>query len=122
VAILSGMCAVLGGSPAASATDPCGAGGNKISCENSKPGSPASEWDILGSGDEDNGGLVASHGTSVHRGNRNGRICPCPELVPRCLHPWSAEALALRHTKCGLKPTIRMTYPNLPPGLSHQDR
>lgn len=31
--------------PAGAAIDPCGAGGNKISCENSKPGTPASVWD-----------------------------------------------------------------------------
>ena len=68
VAILSGMCAVLGGSPAVSATDPCGAGGNKISCENSKPGTPASEWDILGSGDEDIQGF--STDISVNVGSR----------------------------------------------------
>ncbi len=31
--------------PAQAAIDPCGPAGNKISCENSKPGSPRSEWD-----------------------------------------------------------------------------
>lgn len=39
--------------PAVAAGDPCGAGGNPISCENSKTGSPASEWDIDGAGDSD---------------------------------------------------------------------
>ncbi len=39
--------------PAAAAADPCGAGGNAISCENSKPGAPPSEWDIDGAGDSD---------------------------------------------------------------------
>lgn len=37
----------------AAAADPCGATGNAISCENSKPGSPPSEWDIDGAGDSD---------------------------------------------------------------------
>ena len=36
---------------AAAAGDPCGTGGNKIACENSKPGTPASVWDVDGSGD-----------------------------------------------------------------------
>jgi hypothetical protein len=35
----------------AAEVDPCGADGNVITCENSKPGSPESEWDINGSGD-----------------------------------------------------------------------
>ena len=34
----------------ASASDPCGPGSNPIVCENSKPGSPPSEWDIQGAG------------------------------------------------------------------------
>ena len=37
-------------SPAAHASDPC-TSGNAIACENSKPGSPASEWEIDGAGD-----------------------------------------------------------------------
>ena len=36
---------------AASAVDPCGAGGNEIACENSKPGAPPSEWEVNGAGD-----------------------------------------------------------------------
>ncbi|MET1060833.1 MAG: N,N-dimethylformamidase beta subunit family domain-containing protein, partial [Nocardioides sp.] len=36
---------------ALAADDPCGPTGNKIACENSKPGAPKSEWDIQGSGD-----------------------------------------------------------------------
>jgi len=27
-------------------TDPCGTGGNPIACENSKPGTPSSQWDV----------------------------------------------------------------------------
>ena len=36
----------IGSGSSASAADPCGAGGNPISCENSKPGSPPSEWQV----------------------------------------------------------------------------
>ena len=35
----------------ANAADPCGTGGNQITCENSKPGTPESVWDIDGAGD-----------------------------------------------------------------------
>ncbi len=34
--------------PAYGAIDPCGAQGNKISCENSKPGTPQEDWDLDG--------------------------------------------------------------------------
>src|SRR4029453_495634 len=37
--------------PAATAADPCNPVVNPIACENSKPGSPPSEWDIVGAGD-----------------------------------------------------------------------
>lgn len=33
------------------AADPCGPTGNKIACENSKPGTPESQWEINGAGD-----------------------------------------------------------------------
>ncbi len=36
----------------AAAADPCGAGGNEIACENSKPGAPPVEWDLPGAGDD----------------------------------------------------------------------
>ena len=36
----------------ASAADPCGTGGNPVACENTKPGTDPSEWDIDGAGDE----------------------------------------------------------------------
>ena len=39
--------------PIANAADPCSPLLNAIACENSKPGSPASEWDISGAGDSD---------------------------------------------------------------------
>lgn len=35
---------------ASAATDPCGRGGNPIACENAKPGTPRSVWDVSGSG------------------------------------------------------------------------
>ncbi|MGN6326406.1 DUF4082 domain-containing protein [Pseudolysinimonas sp.] len=35
----------------AAVTDPCGTGSNAIVCENSKPGTPESQWDIDGAGD-----------------------------------------------------------------------
>ncbi len=35
----------------ASAADPCGPGSNPIECENSKPGTDPSVWDITGAGD-----------------------------------------------------------------------
>ncbi|MFI2566035.1 DUF4082 domain-containing protein [Paenarthrobacter sp. NPDC018779] len=38
--------------PAAVAADPCNPVVNAIACENSKPGSPPSEWDITGAGDD----------------------------------------------------------------------
>ncbi|WP_207208664.1 DUF4082 domain-containing protein [Nocardioides oleivorans] len=42
---------VLGGPSAANAADPCAAGGNKIACENSKPGTNPDVWEIDGAGD-----------------------------------------------------------------------
>ena len=33
------------------APSPCGTNISKITCENSLPGNPASEWDVVGSGD-----------------------------------------------------------------------
>nr|WP_246378118.1 DUF4082 domain-containing protein [Nocardioides ginsengisegetis] len=38
---------------ASAAGDPCGAGGNRIACENSLPGTPKSVWDVAGSGATD---------------------------------------------------------------------
>ena len=55
VALLSVIAAVLALAampgldlPAYGAIDPCGAQGNKIACENSKPGTPQDEWDLDG--------------------------------------------------------------------------
>ena len=42
------------GRAVAATTDPCGPSGNAITCENSKPGSPPSVWDVdQGAGDDD---------------------------------------------------------------------
>ena len=50
LAVLSALTIVAAllvpGTAQAAAADPCGPGGNPVACENSKPGSPASEWDI----------------------------------------------------------------------------
>ena len=42
---------LLGGPSPANAADPCAAGGNKIACENSKPGTDPDVWEIDGAGD-----------------------------------------------------------------------
>ena len=52
-ALASALLVAVTSVSAVSAGDPCGANGNKISCENSKPGSPRSEWDIEGAGNTD---------------------------------------------------------------------
>jgi hypothetical protein len=45
--------ALLGGPSPANAADPCGPSGNKIACENSKPGTDPAVWDDMsGAGDE----------------------------------------------------------------------
>ena len=46
--------------------DPCSTGGNPIVCENSRPGSPSSEWDISGAGDPSIQGFATD--ISVNRG------------------------------------------------------
>ncbi len=51
----------------ASASDPCGPGSNPIVCENSKPGSPPSEWDIQGAGSSELQGFATD--ISVNAGN-----------------------------------------------------
>lgn len=50
------------------AKDPCGLSGNRISCENSKPGSPRDEWDIDGAGADSIQGF--SSDISVNSGRR----------------------------------------------------
>lgn len=47
LAAFVGAALVLPAAPVLAATnDPCGPSGNAVACENSKPGTPASEWDI----------------------------------------------------------------------------
>jgi hypothetical protein len=53
---------------AAALADPCGSGGNAITCENSKAGSPSSEWDIDGAGDDTIQGFATD--ISVNVGSR----------------------------------------------------
>ncbi|KIS26983.1 hypothetical protein TV39_12935 [Arthrobacter sp. SPG23] len=53
VAALLPAAAPAGLLPFAYAADPCAPVVNAIACENSKPGSPPSEWDITGAGDSD---------------------------------------------------------------------
>ena len=49
----------------ASAVDPCGAEGNKITCENTKPGTDPSVWDIEGAGDESIQGFATDISVNV---------------------------------------------------------
>lgn len=59
----------LGGPTSAGAADPCAPGGNKIACENSKPGTDPAVWDaIWGAGDESIQGF--STDVSVNVGQR----------------------------------------------------
>ncbi|KQW49458.1 hypothetical protein ASC77_08845 [Nocardioides sp. Root1257] len=67
VMVLSGLAAVTAVETAAAA-DPCGTGGNKIACENSKPGSPPSVWDVDGAGDDSIQGFATD--ISVNVGSR----------------------------------------------------
>ena len=67
-AVIAGMFAAVPVTPAVSATDPCGAGGNAIACENSKPGSPPSEWEITDAGDQSIQGFATD--ISVNAGQK----------------------------------------------------
>ena len=51
-------------SPVAAA-DPCAVGGNPIVCENSKPGTDPSEWDITGAGDDEIQGFATDISVNV---------------------------------------------------------
>lgn len=71
------LVAVQAGTPArsapataatAAAADPCGPGGNKIACENAKPGTPKDQWDINRAGDPSIQGF--STDISVNVGSR----------------------------------------------------
>jgi hypothetical protein len=57
--------ALAGTTPALAATDPCGSLGNAISCENSKPGTPQSVWDVQGSGDASIQGFATAISVNV---------------------------------------------------------
>ncbi len=47
-AVLTGsLAAAFSPAALAAGSDPCGPGSNPVACENSKPGTPASEWDIV---------------------------------------------------------------------------
>ena len=71
VLVLTGMfLAVLSVAPPSAAADPCGSGGNPVACENSKPGTPESEWEITGAGDSDIQGF--STDISVNAGSMIG--------------------------------------------------
>lgn len=63
VLTLTGLSAVT--TTAYAAGDPCGPGGNKIACENSKPGSPPSVWDIDGAGDDSIQGFATDISVNV---------------------------------------------------------
>jgi hypothetical protein len=60
--------ALLGGPSPANAADPCGPSGNKIACENSKPGTDPEIWDINGAGDASIQGFATD--ISVNVGQR----------------------------------------------------
>ncbi|MDR7252406.1 hypothetical protein J2X46_001382 [Nocardioides sp. BE266] len=60
--------ALLGGPSSANAADPCGPTGNKIACENSKPGTDPDIWDIWGAGDASIQGFATE--ISVNVGER----------------------------------------------------
>ena len=49
----------------ASAADPCGAGSNPIVCENSKPGTDPSIWDVSGAGDSQLQGFATDMSVNV---------------------------------------------------------
>ncbi|MFC7724026.1 DUF4082 domain-containing protein [Nocardioides sp. GCM10028917] len=58
----------LGGPAPANAADPCAPGGNKIACENSKPGTDPDVWEIDGAGDPQIQGFATD--ISVNVGQR----------------------------------------------------
>ncbi|AWB91440.1 DUF4082 domain-containing protein [Aeromicrobium chenweiae] len=61
----AGLITSVTSAPVSATGDPCGPSGNPISCENSKPGSPASEWDIEGAGDPDIQGFATDISVDV---------------------------------------------------------
>ncbi len=63
--LLAAVLTAITTSSSSAATDPCGTGGNKITCENSKPGTPQSQWDINGAGDSDIQGFATDISVNV---------------------------------------------------------
>src|SRR5437870_5209259 len=61
---------LLGVIGASAAVDPCGASGNPVACENTKPGTPSSQWSVPGSGSTNIQGFTSdistNHGGTVH--------------------------------------------------------
>src|SRR5947209_2281751 len=64
-AMLSAVAAASAGT-AAAATDPCSAPANPIVAENCQPGTPQSQWDVVGAGDRTIQGFATEF--SVNRG------------------------------------------------------
>ncbi len=68
LALVLGVLSLVSITPAEAAGDPCGPTGNAIACENSKPGSPPSQWDVDGAGSETIQGFATD--ISVDRGGQ----------------------------------------------------
>ena len=62
VLLVGGMAVGL---PTASASDPCADPAGVIACENSKPGTPASVWDVSGAGDSDIQGFATDISVNI---------------------------------------------------------
>jgi hypothetical protein len=60
------LAAWLGSAPSAPAADPCAPVVNPVACENSKPGTPQSTWDVSGAGSSNIQGFATD--ISVNRG------------------------------------------------------
>lgn len=65
VAAVAGTLGLVALAIPASATDPCGVGSNPIVCENSKPGTDPSVWDITGAGDSSIQGFATDISVNV---------------------------------------------------------
>src|SRR5437764_6678408 len=62
--LIAGAAVVITPSGAA-ATDPCAAPANPIVCENSKSGSPPSQWDVSGAGDQEIQGFATDISVNI---------------------------------------------------------
>lgn len=66
VIVAQGLLILPTATPTSAAGHPCAAPiTNPVACENTKPGSPPSEWQILGAGDEDLQGFATEISTNV---------------------------------------------------------